>query len=71
MIFFAGTYDTKICGIYLNCAKEALKKMLSIESNATANDRCNCMQLCTNIEYEFQIKNELIEEDGLVIMKNF
>ena len=53
------------------CAKEALREMLSIESNATANDRCNCMQLCTNIEYEFQIRSEPLEQDVLVIMKDF
>ena len=71
-VFFAGTSDTKICGVNLNCSREALRTMLSRESNMAANDRCNCMQLCTNIEYDFQIKvNPLPHNFSKVLMKNF
>ena len=44
--------------------------MVSRELNLTDPDRCKCMNLCTNIQYEFDINQQImvdsLETEGAV-----
>lgn len=52
--FLIGSKYTNIC-FNIACPRNALKNMLTRELNSTAKDRCRCMQLCTSIDYTFEI----------------
>ncbi|XP_031621556.1 pickpocket protein 28-like [Contarinia nasturtii] len=48
--------DTKICGAAsINCYKMARKKYESYDGKLF-RDECNCMDLCINIQYDYEIK---------------